>query len=116
MKFRKVQSAYAIDIGKKRKKNDDAVLVNDRLRFYAVSDGMGGLEYGQKAARIACAAMDAQVIPKVYKQYHISRDVKKAAQTLQKGLYAVSKSMYENKNADGVTSFGATFCRSNDFG
>ena len=110
LKFRKVKSAYTIDIGKKRKKNDDAVLVNDRLRFYAVSDGMGGLEYGQKAARIVCAAMDDQVIPKVYKQYHISRDVKKAAQTLQKGLYTVSKAMYEDKNADGVTSFGATFC------
>ncbi len=110
LKFRRIKSAFGINIGKKRKKNDDAVLVNDRLRFYAVSDGMGGLEYGQKAARIACAAMNDKVIPKVYKVYHTSRDIDKAAQTLQKGLYAVSKAMYEDKNADGLTRFGATFC------
>lgn len=110
MRVKRVKSAFGIHIGKKRKKNDDAVLVNDALKFYAVSDGMGGLECGQKAARIACAAMNDKVIPKAYTVYHTTHNIKETARVLQKGLYAVSKSMYEEKNTDGLTRFGATFC------
>ena len=110
MKYKKVTAAFQLDIGRKRLKNDDALLFNDNYHFYAVSDGMGGVECGQEAARLICAAMDDKVVPEVYALYQKTHDVKKAAKVLQKGLHSVSKAMYEKYNKHGVTRYGATFC------
>lgn len=110
LKYRKITAAFQIDIGKKRLKNDDALVFNDAVHFYAVSDGMGGLECGQKAARLTCAVMDDKIVPQVYKIYQKTHNITKAAKVLQKGLYSISKAMYEKENSNGITRFGATFC------
>jgi len=49
----KILSFGATDPGKKRANNEDSFLVNDRLRLYAVADGVGGSEAGEVASRIA---------------------------------------------------------------
>lgn len=43
----------ATDPGRKRANNEDAYLLDDRLRLYAVADGVGGVEGGEVASRIA---------------------------------------------------------------
>lgn len=108
--YNKIKAACQIDIGRKRRKNDDALLFNNKYHFYAVSDGMGGVECGREASRLTCAAMDDKVVPKVYEEYQKTHDINKAAKILQKGLDSVSNALYEKENKNGFTRYGATFC------
>jgi PPM family protein phosphatase len=47
-----ITSAGITDIGRKRKGNEDALLVDDDLKLYVVADGMGGHQAGEVASRI----------------------------------------------------------------
>mgnify|MGYP001570954125 CR=1 FL=1 len=44
--------AAATDIGIGRKKNEDALVLNTEKDGFAVIDGMGGMDYGERAAQI----------------------------------------------------------------
>ena len=46
------QSAGITDIGRKRKGNEDSFFIDDDLRLYIVSDGMGGRQAGEVASRL----------------------------------------------------------------
>jgi protein phosphatase len=47
-----IKSTGMTDIGRKRKGNEDALLVDDDLKLYVVADGMGGHQAGEVASRI----------------------------------------------------------------
>jgi protein phosphatase len=52
-----VESASITDRGKKRKANEDALMVEDALGLYVVADGMGGHRAGNVASRLVVATM-----------------------------------------------------------
>lgn len=58
----KIISFGGTDAGKKRKNNEDAYLIDDKIGLYAVADGIGGSEGGEVASRIAVDAL-AEAIP-----------------------------------------------------
>ncbi|HOV87177.1 MAG TPA: protein phosphatase 2C domain-containing protein [Syntrophobacteraceae bacterium] len=47
-----VESAGLTDVGRKRKANEDSLLVDDDLQLYIVADGVGGRNAGEVASRI----------------------------------------------------------------
>jgi len=47
-----IESAGFTDIGKKRKRNEDSLLVDDDLGLYVVADGMGGHRAGDVASKL----------------------------------------------------------------
>lgn len=47
-----IESAGLTDIGKRRKRNEDSLLVNDELGLYIVADGMGGHRAGDVASKL----------------------------------------------------------------
>jgi PPM family protein phosphatase len=57
-------SAGATDPGKKRANNEDSFLVHDAAGLYVVADGVGGLEGGEVASRIAVETL-ASIVPPI---------------------------------------------------
>lgn len=54
----KYTSCGITDIGRKRQKNEDSYLVNDKLKLYIVADGMGGHAGGEFASKIAVSTVE----------------------------------------------------------
>lgn len=53
---------YLTDRGKKRPKNEDAVMAIPRKRFFMIADGVGGNQAGEVASRVALDALEDYVI------------------------------------------------------
>lgn len=54
----KVLSCGITDIGRKRQRNEDSYLVNDKIGLYIVADGMGGHAGGEFASKIAVSTVE----------------------------------------------------------
>jgi protein phosphatase len=54
----KIASCGITDIGRKRQKNEDSYLVNDKIHLYIVADGMGGHAGGEFASKIAVSTVE----------------------------------------------------------
>ena len=70
-----IKFGFRTDIGKKRKENQDCLFTikinivqgqdDSEIGFFGVADGMGGLEEGDKASRLAIEAVISEVLPKI---------------------------------------------------
>lgn len=54
----KIVSCGITDIGRKRQRNEDSYLVNDKIGLYIVADGMGGHAGGEFASKIAVSTVE----------------------------------------------------------
>ncbi len=52
-------AAYGLtDVGRKRTKNEDSFLINEKLSLYVVADGMGGHSGGEFASRMSISTIE----------------------------------------------------------
>ena len=56
-----IESASITDRGKKRKSNEDALIIEDALGLYVVADGMGGHRAGEVASHLVVKTMGEYV-------------------------------------------------------
>src|SRR4051812_41676146 len=49
------------DVGRKRDHNEDSYLVSTSIGLYAVADGMGGHQGGERASRMALDVLQAEI-------------------------------------------------------
>ena len=50
------------DVGRKRDHNEDSFLVSPTLGLYAVADGMGGHQGGERASRMALEILEGEIV------------------------------------------------------
>ncbi len=60
-----IESAGLTDVGKLRKENEDALLVDDELGLYIVADGMGGHRAGEVASKLVIESIKEYISQRV---------------------------------------------------
>lgn len=95
------------DVGQKREENQDEVLLCPELRFFGVSDGMGGLSDGGRTSE-----MISRVLPDMLKQSLTEQTepltAERVSELLIESVTLISNSIYETGNQGRSTAFGAT--------
>jgi protein phosphatase len=96
----KVASCGITDIGRKRQKNEDSYLVNDKIQLYVVADGMGGHAGGEFASKLAVSTVE-EIIK--------GNDVPPAAQ--ESYFHSDDGETEESKLKRAITQAGSVICQ-----
>jgi len=95
------------DVGKRRKKNEDRNIICPEIGFFGVSDGMGGLRFGEETAQLVSSTM-----PEAVKQFlqESGGEISpvQAAEHLKQAIKMVSDNIFDTGNKSGRFDFGAT--------
>ncbi len=100
------------DIGKKRRNQEDATIIlthprNSEFKFLAVADGMGGVDYGDKASEYTLQALTNWFINLNEETFYYPEELQKA---FNQQLSLISDYIYRTYNADfKQINAGSTF-------
>src|SRR4051812_3622484 len=89
----------ATDVGRKRDHNEDSYLVSPRLGLYAVADGMGGHQGGERASKMALEVLEGEIevareagsLPDKGGNGNAGRIIEKAAQRASEMIFAAAQ-------------------------
>lgn len=109
-----IESSGVTDVGKKRKGNEDELLIDDTLGLYIVADGMGGHQAGEVASR-----MVVEIVQEYMKQItesgtngtaaHPDETLSEEANDLMSGILLANRSIHDVSNSDGhLKGMGST--------
>src|SRR3954469_25200813 len=86
---------YALsDVGRKRDHNEDSFLVREDVGLYAVADGMGGHQAGERASRMALETLAECIRPpeKRADRNDVLTALREAAQAAGAAIYEAAQS------------------------
>ena len=108
------ESSGVTDIGRKRKGNEDELLVDDNLGLYIVADGMGGHQAGEVASKMVVDIVQDH-IKKIHagetpeKPIHMDETLSQSANNLLAGILSANKNIFDVSNSDGhLKGMGST--------
>ncbi|MCL2724153.1 MAG: protein phosphatase 2C domain-containing protein [Polyangiaceae bacterium] len=102
------------DVGRKRKSNEDAYFLDDRLGLYVVGDGMGGHAAGEVASQEAVEAVYGMVKRGISNLRNLSdppveEDVRAASRLMESAIQAATYMVFSMAQMDrGKTGMGTT--------
>lgn len=110
-----VESAGISDVGRKRQNNEDALFLDDALKFYMVSDGMGGHQAGEVASHMVVETLANYLrrfkADKQVDEYIDTIDpaLSEDANVLLSGIYLANREVYQaSKEKSSCRGMGAT--------
>ena len=109
-----IESTGISDIGKKRKTNEDAMLVDDQLGLYIVADGMGGHRAGEVASMLVIETLKEFIQQDPDREDEIALDeaddtLSEAANRILSGIKISNKVVYEtSRSEDKYNGMGST--------
>jgi protein phosphatase len=109
-----IESTGISDIGKKRKTNEDALLVDDQLGLYVVADGMGGHRAGEVASELVVETLRDFIKQDPDREDEIALDeadetLSEEANRILSGIKISNKVVYEiSKSKEKYRGMGST--------
>ena len=100
-----IETSGLTDIGKKRRANEDALLIEDDIRLYVVADGMGGHKAGEVASRIVVETMN-RFMRDIHHgktppdEYALDKTLSPEANQLLAGIYQANLDVHQTAKAD----------------
>ena len=95
------------DLGLRRASNQDEVVLLEDCRFFAVSDGMGGLIHGGETSRMVKDEL-AVIMKETFEELSSDSAADNAAQILKERIIELNQHVYDQGNEYGRDRFGAT--------
>ena len=104
------------DVGKKRKNNQDSILVDEPLGLYAVADGMGGHLGGEVASALAIETLQKFISGAVKEEgFSPSKALEEAFQEANKKVFDKSRESEEELAGMGTTLIACLIWKSRVF-
>ncbi len=109
-----IESTGISDTGKKRKTNEDALLVDDQLGLYVVADGMGGHRAGEVASKLVVETLRDFIKQDPDREDEIALDeadetLSEEANRILSGIKISNKVVYEiSKSKEKYRGMGST--------
>ncbi len=108
-----VESASITDKGKKRKANEDALIIEDALGLYVVADGMGGHRAGDIASRLVVTTIGESIKKAIDNDdcdktadfdETLSREANRLLESIHKSNQVVHEASLANSSYQGMGS------------
>lgn len=100
--------AGQVDIGKRRKNNQDEIIIDPELGFFGVSDGMGGLENGAASSAFVKKGLPMLLANSAEDWKKTQTTAEEVGSGLKECTAALSDHLFREGNTQRFFSFGAT--------
>lgn len=95
-----------IDVGLKRKTNEDEIVICNDINFFAVIDGMGGLINGGNTSKFIKQVL-GDVVRETLTKATKRTSIKAISKLLKNQIASISDAIYTKGNSENFTQFGA---------
>ncbi len=104
------KSSARLDIGRRRKANQDRVIECAESGLFGVSDGMGGLDAGGMASELIARELNAASIRDTLELTEYDEMIERAGDKLKALIHSINFEIFSAYNTNEYIAAGATLC------